>query len=268
MMSGDGQQLLRFSANLGFLWTDRPLPDAIDAAHGGGFDAVECHAPFAHDVSDVATALRETGLPILSLNARPGSLDGDMGLLAVPGRESEALTSLHEAIDYAAGVGCPRVNLLAGRTGRTAAAEAVYRSNLEVSAAVAAESGVTLVIEPLNTDYADDYHLVDVDRAVETIAAVGAPNLRLLFDCFHVQRMHGEILSTAARAIDLIEHVQFAGYPDRSEPDNGNVDYHAVLPAIAAMGYRGAFGAEYCARRSVEEGLDWMNRWREREDSI
>ena len=38
--------MARISANLGFLWRDLELPDAIRAAAGAGFAAVECHEPY------------------------------------------------------------------------------------------------------------------------------------------------------------------------------------------------------------------------------
>ena len=81
--------MTRFSANLGFLWADRPLPDAIRAAAAAGFDAVECHWP--HDVPPryVADALAETGLPMLGMNTRRGG-PGENGLAALPGREAES----------------------------------------------------------------------------------------------------------------------------------------------------------------------------------
>ena len=37
---------MKYSANLGFLWTELSLPDAIRAAKAAGFDAVECHWPY------------------------------------------------------------------------------------------------------------------------------------------------------------------------------------------------------------------------------
>ncbi|MCB1346732.1 MAG: isomerase, partial [Rhodobacteraceae bacterium] len=58
----------RFSANLGFLWADLPLPHAIRAAHAAGFDAVECHWPYDSDPALVRTALQETVLPMLGIN--------------------------------------------------------------------------------------------------------------------------------------------------------------------------------------------------------
>ena len=57
---------MRFSANLGFLWTDRSLPEAIYAAKEAGFDAVECHWPYESDANAVKQALITTGLPCLA----------------------------------------------------------------------------------------------------------------------------------------------------------------------------------------------------------
>ena len=51
-----------FSANLGFLWPNYPLAEAIRSAHRSGFDAVECHFPYDEPVDEVCQALEETGL--------------------------------------------------------------------------------------------------------------------------------------------------------------------------------------------------------------
>ena len=76
--------MTEFSANLGFLWTERPLPDAIRAAKAAGFDAVECHWPYATPPADVLAALHETGLPMLGLNTSRGDVSaGDNGFKCV-----------------------------------------------------------------------------------------------------------------------------------------------------------------------------------------
>ena len=94
-----------FSANLGFLWNDLPLPDAIRAASMAGFDAVECHWPYDVPAEDVAAALAETGLPMLGLNTRRGDLDaGENGVAALPGREDDARAVIDEAITYAVAI--------------------------------------------------------------------------------------------------------------------------------------------------------------------
>ena len=60
--------MTRFSANLGFMWTELPLPKAIEAAAQYGFDAVECHFPYQTPVAEVTDALKRTGLKMLGLN--------------------------------------------------------------------------------------------------------------------------------------------------------------------------------------------------------
>ena len=109
--------MLRFSANLGFLWTELPLPAAIMAAAKAGFNAVECHWPFDVPSSEIVAALTTTKLPMLGLNTRPGNVDaGDFGLAACVGREDEARHYIDEAIDYAALIGAGSVHVMAGRT--------------------------------------------------------------------------------------------------------------------------------------------------------
>lgn len=86
-----------FSANLGFLWNDLPLPEAIRRAREAGFDAVECHWPYDTPAEDVAAALAECSLVMLGLNTRRGGA-GENGLLALPGREQGARAAIDEAI--------------------------------------------------------------------------------------------------------------------------------------------------------------------------
>lgn len=119
---------LRLSANLGFLWADLALPDAIEAAARAGFDAVECHFPYDQDRAAVRAALRETGLPLLGLNTRRGGA-GDFGLAALPGREAEAREAIAEALDWAAALTCAHVHVMAG-VASGAEAEATFRANL------------------------------------------------------------------------------------------------------------------------------------------
>jgi 2-dehydrotetronate isomerase len=114
-MTAQGAGMPGFSANLGFLWTDLLLPDAIRAAARVGFAAVECHWPYDTPPEAVLAALRETGLPMLSLNTRRGDVAaGDNGLAALPGHEPEARADIDEALDYAAALDAQAVHVMAG----------------------------------------------------------------------------------------------------------------------------------------------------------
>jgi 2-dehydrotetronate isomerase len=255
----------RFSANLGFLWHELALPDAIRAAKRSGFDAVECHIPYDVPVEAVRAALTETGMVMVGINTRQG-INGaeDFGVNAMPGREAEARRYVDEAVAYGAAIGCLDINAPSGKTGRTEAAEATYRENLAYACAAAAPHGMTIVVEPINQRDAPRFHLSLVEQAVETIEAVGAPNIKLMFDCYHTQIMQGDLTTRLAWALPWLGHIQFAGVPLRQEPDEGEIDYNHIFAAIDAMGWQGYVGAEYKPRGSTEAGLGWLSDWSKR----
>ena len=254
---------VRFSANLGFLWTNLTLPDAIRAAALAGFDAVECHLPYGYKASEIKEVLVETGLPMISLNTRIGvhGLE-DLGVAAKPGREREARGYIDEAIAYAADIDCANINVVAGRTGKTAASERVYRNNLAYAAQQAKLRGKTILIEPLNTKIAMDYHLTHVEDGMSTIKAVGADNLKLMVDCFHTYIMQGDLVKVFQQCMEYVGHIQISSYPDRGEPIGGEIDYRSLISQVQQLGYGGAFGAEYTPRTNIDEGLYWLQQWR------
>ena len=251
--------MLRFSANLGFLWTDLLLPEAIDAAAKAGFDAVECHWPFAVPPADVTAALTAANIPVLGLNTRLGDVDsGDFGIAACPGREDEARGYIDEALAYAAKINATAVHVMAGRTDQGAKAETAFCAALSYAAASAAKHNITVLIEPINQRDVTDYHLSTVEAGITTIERVGLDNIKLMFDCYHTQIMQGDIIRRLEEHIDFIGHVQIAGVPDRGEPDRGELAYKDVLLALDAAGYEGYVGAEYRPRTTTAAGLAWL----------
>lgn len=253
---------MQFSANLGFLFTDRPLPDAIRAAHAAGFDAVECHFPYAAPAAEVGRALAETGLPMLGLNTHPGDrAAGEFGLAALPGREEAARTAIAQAVDYAAATGTRAVHVMAGVT-HDPRAGATFAENLRFACDRAAPHGITVLIEPLNPRDVPGYHLLGADHAARLIADVGRDALRLMFDCYHLQITGGDLLMRFRALRGITGHVQFAGVPDRGDPARGEVDYGWLLPRLAAEGWAAPFGAEYRPAGTTEASLGWLAAWR------
>ena len=248
----------RFSANLGFLWADRSLPDAIRAAKSAGFDAVECHWPYNIASTDVAAALSETGLSMLSLNTRRGNeAAGDNGLAAVPGREVEARAAIDEAIAYARTIGAKAVHVMAGRA-EDQPAHDTFVDNLTYAAGQAAVHGTAILIEPLNQHDAPGYFLRTTEQARDLIAEVGFPNLKLMFDCYHVGRTEGDVVTRLHKVAPDIGHIQCASVPDRGTPDHGDVDYRVVFAEIQRIGWDRPLGAEYRPVGPSEESLGWM----------
>jgi hydroxypyruvate isomerase len=244
---------MKFSANLGFLWADRPLPDAIRSAKAAGFDAVELHWPYDTPAEEVRAALRETGLPCLGLNTSKG--DGN-GLGALPGRGDEARAAIDEAIAYARAIGAGAVHAMAGFA-EGEAADAAFRKSLAHACDAAPE--LTILIEPLNRYDAPGYFLTTTGQAVALIDALGCANLKLMFDCYHVQAMEGDLTRRFAAVREAVGHVQFASVPERGAPDRGEVAYDRLLPAL---GWDGPLGAEYKPDGETEATLGWLDDYR------
>lgn len=251
---------MKISANLGFLYTDRSLPDAIHAADADGFDAVECHFPYEFAAADVRTALHDTGLRMLGLNTVRGNVEqGDFGLSALPDRMHEARAAIEQAVEYAEAIGADNVHVMAGKTEGGNRAEDVFRKNLAYACELAAPHGIGILIEPINHRNVPGYHLSMVEHAADVISDVAADNLRLMFDCYHVQIMQGDLIHRLEKHLPLIGHVQIAAVPDRGEPDSGEVHYASVLSALASMGYHAPVGAEYIPRGKGPAGdLTWL----------
>ena len=251
--------MTQFSANLGFLWKDLPLPDAIHEAHKAGFDAVECHWPYDTPLSEVSDALAATGLPMLGLNTVRGDVAaGEMGLCALPGREAEATGVIDQALDYARGLDCKAVHVMAGNaTGPEA--HACFIRALRYACTQAQRDGVTCLIEPLNAFDAPQYFLRNMAQARAIIDEVKAPNLKVMFDCYHVARTEGDVMGQLRDMLPLIGHIQFAGVPDRGRPDKGDLDYRDVFRMLSDQGWTRPLGAEYTPGGLTEDTLDWMS---------
>jgi 2-dehydrotetronate isomerase len=245
-----------FSANLGFLWTEFELLDSIRAARRAGFDAVEVHWPYITHALDVALVLEELGMPLICLNTVGGDLtSGEFGLAALPGREDDARAAIDKAFAYAVDVSARHVHVLAGRTDDRRASE-TFVSNLLYAAARGHEFGVGVLIEPLSPEAQPGYFLNRVDQAVEILDRVDEPNVRLLFDCYHVGMIHGAVENLLD---ERVGHIQIASVPDRAEPDHGDIDYPALFVELKDMGYQGHVGAEYRPATTTEEGIGWLS---------
>ena len=248
---------MKFSANLGFLWAELALPDAIHAAKAHGFDAVECHWPFQTPAAEVSKALQATGLPMLGLNTSRGAA-AENGLAALPGRERDARIAIDEALDYARAIGAAKVHVMAGFT-EGEEARRTFVDNLAYAASQAVPHNISILIEPLNRYDAAGYFLRTTGQALAIIEAVGAPQLQLMFDCYHVQLMEGDLCHRLQVLLPHIGHIQFASVPDRGPPDRGEVNYSHVFSYITTLGYSRPLGAEYKPVGPTEHSLGWLS---------
>ena len=137
------------------------------------------------------------------------------------------------------------------------AAEKVFADNLARAADLAAAQNIKLLIEPINPRDRPDYFLTRAEHAADLIGRIGRPNIKIQFDFYHAQIVGGDLIRRFERHLPFIGHVQIAAVPSRAEPDEGEVNYPAVLAALDKLGYAGWVGCEYRPRGRTEDGLSW-----------
>ena len=254
--------MVQLAANLSMMFNEVTFLDRFAAARDAGFDAVECLFPYDHPAETIGARLREQSLTQALFNLPPGDwAAGDRGMAALPDRRDEFRASVATALVYAAATGVKRLHVMSGlapRSDRIAAA--TYAESLRFAADKTGEAGLDLLIEPLNGRDMPGYFLNDFNYAADLIADLGLTNLRLQFDIYHRQIIHGDVLTGLRTLMPLIGHVQIAAVPERHEPCSGELDDIKVLRALDELGYRGFVGCEYRPAKGTVAGLGWRDR--------
>jgi 2-dehydrotetronate isomerase len=261
--------MLRFAANLSFLYGEYAFPDRFAAAAKDGFTAVEYLFPYEYPARQVASWLQTHGLAQVLFNAPPGNwAAGDRGIASLPGREAEFRAGIQTALEYAQTLSCPRVHVMAGLQPSgvdRAAMRSVFIANLGWAAQQAAPAGVELLIEPINTRDMPGYFLNRQDDAHAIVDEIGSPALKVQMDLYHCQIVEGDVSMRLRKYLGKnVGHLQVASVPDRNEPDQGELDYDYLFGVIEELGYNGWIGCEYRPRAGTSEGLGWLKKRGER----
>lgn len=228
-------------------WTFNPMPVAELARHCReiGLVAMEGIGPEHYPM------IRDMGLAV-SLVGSHGFAKGPFN----PGNHPFVEGKLREGIDLAAAVGCKNVITFTGMREAGIDDEAGAGNCVACWKRVvghAEQKGVHLCLEHLNSRDNSapmrghpGYFGDDVDFCVELIRRVGSPNMKLLFDIYHVQIMNGDVIRRIGQYKDVIAHFHTAGVPGRGElDDTQELNYPAIMRAILETGYQGYVAQEF-----------------------
>jgi hydroxypyruvate isomerase len=165
-------------------------------------------------------------------------------------------TRLKERIDLAVEVGCPNVITFTGMREPGIDRQQGAKNCVDCWKSVigyAEKKKINLCLEHLNSR--DNTHPMkghpgyfgdDVDFCVDLIRQVGSPNMKLLFDIYHVQIMNGDVIRRIRQYHKFIGHYHTAGNPGRGElDDRQEINYPAVMRAILETGYTGFVAQEF-----------------------
>ena len=250
----------KFAANLSMMFTEWEFLDRFAAAADNGFTAVEFLFPYAWRPEDIARRLAAAGLTQALFNLPPGDWDrGERGMACVPGREAEFSAGLALALPYAEATGVKRLHLMSGHGDRhDPQSLAAYKAAIRAACAAVSPLGIDILIEPINGRDMPGYFLNDFPFAATLIGEMALPNLKLQFDIYHRQILHGDVMKGLDAYLPITGHVQVASVPKRNEPGTGELDDARVFAHLDQLGYQGYVGCEYRPVAGTVEGLGWF----------
>lgn len=255
---------VRYSANISTLFTDKPFLDRFALAAAAGFTHVEFWFPYEYLLDRLRAELQTHDLRLVLFNLYPGDFAaGDRGLSCDPTRRDEFRRAIDSALEIARELECPFINVMVGLR-RADLPRQIQRDclveNLRFAAPQAREAGVTLLIEALNLGDMPNWFLTSSSEAWTILRDVDEPNVKFIFDFYHLQITEGNLTRNFMAHLGEIGHVQIADVPGRHQPGTGEINYPFVLQVIADSGYRGFVGLEYIPSGTTDESLVWLPR--------
>ncbi len=256
--------MIKIDLNVSLLLREYPFLERFDEAARLGFAAVEFYWNSDEKPVDIAQKILAAGLQVAAFNLDVGNMAaGDRGLLNDPERLSHMRENVPAALELAAKVGCRKLTTLAGnlRPGEDREKQFDFiRENLRWVCEQAHQAGVTVMVEAINGWDNKLYPLTNTPDTISFLDSVAAPNLKYLFDMYHMQRMEGNLTVTLERYIDKIAHIQIADAPQRYQPGTGEINYNYIFKVIDESSYAGSVGLEYNPPGSTEDSLNWLPR--------
>ena len=178
---------------------------------------------------------------------------------------AECLTILEKRIDECAAAGVPSVITFSGFRRGLSDDEGTANmiAGLKKIAGQAERKKVTVCLEMLNSKVDvtmkghPDYFCDNMDKSIEILKQVGSERVKVLFDIYHVQIMHGDIISRIKQHHAWVGHYHTAGNPGRNEiDDTQEINYPPIMKAILATGYQGYIGQEFIPLRDKVTSLN------------
>ncbi len=232
---------MKYSLCIEPVWEKVDFYDRIKLAKDAGMDAIEFWDPADYDCKKIGSIAANVGIPISDccINKAwtirmswPWEVVGpnvELSLNYAEDLNTKTLIGLSD--DLKGHADCEKIALI---------------ENLKRAAEMAEKKDVTIVLEALNSNYNHKgYWLDSAYVGFEIVKAVNSPNIKLLYDVYHMQLMEGNLINTITDNIKLIGHFHSAGVPGRNELRGTEVNYPAVIAAADKAGYDKYFGFEY-----------------------
>lgn len=250
--------MLRFDANLRWLFTELPMLQRYEAAAKAGFQGVEVAFPYDYPAREIAARLRDNGLTLVQILSPFDWNAGERGLAALPGRTDDFKAGFRTAVDYAGELGGPFIHVMPGNIGPQldrARCMDQFLENLAWAADQAPQ--LTLILEPCCRARFSEFLYHRLDEGIAVLQRLGRSNVKLCYDTFHVQMEEGDLADRLRAAWPYIGHIQVGNVPGRHEPGTGEIHFPYLFKLIEELGWQGWVGCEYTPSAHTLDTLTW-----------
>ena len=221
-----------------------PLDELCRQAVSLGIEGVELVGPSEWAV------LKKHGLTCPMANgAEPGI---DVGFID-PSLHAELRRRYESVIPQVAEAGFPQLICFTGNANGIDPETGMknFEKGIKPLLSLAEKSNIILCLELFNTKVDHPGYMADNTAwGIELCDRLGSDHFKLLYDIYHMQIMEGDIIRTIRQYHDYFSHYHTGGVPGRNEIDSTQeLNYPAIMRAIADTGYQGFVGQEFIPTR-------------------
>lgn len=253
---------MKFSACIEMLFNEVPFIQRIKKAKENNFDAIEFWDWMEKDIDEIRDECIENNINIAAF------IGNTKGQMVNPDDNEDLVMGVSQSINIAKKLQCNNLILTTNILGEDRSVlptpagltEEDKKKNIEKVlfelAPIAEKSGVTMVLEPLNVLVDHPGYFLDNSKiGFDILKKVNSPNIKLLYDIYHMQIMEGNIINTIEKNIDLIGHIHIADVPGRMEPGTGEINYINIYNKLVELDYKNFAGFEYQPSVSTKDSL-------------
>jgi len=242
---------MKLSLCLETVFADRPFVERMRAASALGYSAIEFWDYRKKDLTAIMETAAQFNLTIAAMsgNRRHALIDPDAraGLMA----------EMVEVFAVAQQLGCGHLMMLSdvlaadgsAAPSRPLSNEEKFESVVEGLRALAHQAvdvGLVLLLEPLNTTLDHRGCFLNSSRVgFEIIRQVDSPQVKLLYDIYHMSMMSEDVIAQIESHLNLIGYLHVADIPGRHQPGTGRIDYHAIADWLKRLRFDGFIGMEF-----------------------
>lgn len=253
--------IMEYAINIEPLYPDLEFCEKIKRVKEAGFDGIEFWGWYGRDIEQIKKTCEENEVKVTAFCATSDYSMCDRE------NSDNAVNWVKETMQTAKYLRCSTLIVFPNHFTKYGAADFRERyshtemaasivHNLMILAPILKKEGITLLLEPLH-NHGDDkgMSITHTREGADIVRTVDAPNIKLLCDFYHMQMMHGNLLTNLLTNMDIVPYVHIADAPDRFEPGTGEINYEFLLTEMKKSGFDGTVCYEFFPQGDTDTAL-------------